>query len=89
MFGEETPDGKYQLGQLRFWAVPYKRGQIVHEKFLHPINHAERIIKIRAPSDDMNYEDHEAYVRSKHGRFLTLEEAQEFLNGNALYPGED
>ena len=35
----------------------------------------------------MNYEDHEAYVRSKHGRFLTLEEAQEFLSGNALYPG--
>ena len=35
----------------------------------------------------MNYEDHEAYVKSKNGRFLTLEEAQEFLSGNALYPG--
>ena len=37
----------------------------------------------------MSYEDSKNYAESKGGRLLTLDEAREFMNGSALYPGED
>ena len=64
-------------------------GQLVLNEISYQDFKGEQVRYIKAPSDEMNYEDHEAYVRSKHGRFLTLEEAQEFLSSNALYPGKD
>ena len=64
-------------------------GQLVLNEISYQEFKGEQVRYIKAPSEQMNYEDHEAYVRSKSGRLLTVEEAQEFFSNNALYPGKD
>ena len=74
VFDEQTtdPDGKYQLGQLKFWAVPYKGEQIVHEKLTDPINYNDGIRIIQ---------------ESKEGRPVTKVELRDYLKRKgALYP---
>ena len=41
------------------------------------------------PGARVSYEDSQAYAERKGGRLMTLDEAREFLNGEALYKGED
>jgi len=46
-------------------------------------------IKHYKPGHRLDYAASVAYVEAMGGQLLTLEEAQTFVNGKALYPNED
>ena len=62
------------MGQLIFWAAPYRTEEIVHERLGRRINYADGI----------------AYIESLGGRPVTQEELRNKIreNGRPLYPYE-
>ena len=62
------------MGQLKFWAAPYRTEEIVHEKLDHRINYADAI----------------TYIESLGGRLVTQEELRNKIQeiGQPLYPNE-